>query len=322
MKASKWMVVSALSLALLACDRGDRGNSGSGSVTVTESEADQANAAHTQEILQWRNERLERLQKPDGWLSLVGLHWIEPGSTRVGSGPANGTRLSVGPQTLGMLTLKNGKAQFRIDARSETMVDGNPAPNTVSMVPDSQGEPTKISFNNGDASIVLIERSGRFALRVRNSMAQTRMQFPGLEYFDIDPAFKVKAQFAAHPAGQKIDIVNILGLTEQMDNPGTLTFELGGQSFTAEAIDEGDGQYFIVFADRTSGKESYAAARFVYAAPAGAEGFTEIDFNKAYNPPCAFTTYSTCPLPPAGNRFNVEIRAGEKKPLKDLKLES
>jgi uncharacterized protein len=317
---NKFLLVALMgSLALTACDRG--GSNAGGTVTVSESEADAQLAGYTQSIMDWRHERLTRLQKPDGWLSLVGLHWIEPGSTRVGSGPANGTKLAVGPDTLGMLTLKNGKATFRIDARKETMVDDQPAPAVVSMVADSQGEPTKISFNNGDASIVLIERGGRFALRVRNAMAETRLKFPGLDYYDINSKFKVKAKFAPHPAGQKIDIVNILGLTEQMDNPGTLTFELDGQSFTVEAIDEGDGQYFIVFADRTSGKESYAAARFVYAAPAGADGMTDIDFNKAYNPPCAFTTFSTCPLPPAGNRLNVEIRAGEKKPLKDIKIE-
>lgn len=307
-----------LGLALSACS-GDEG----GKVTISEAEADAAHAAWEQAIRTHRDERLVRLQKPDGWLSLVGLHWLETGSTRIGSGEANGTRIAVGPDTLGMLTVgKDGSLKLRVDARDVVTIDGQPAPEVVELVPDSRGTPTQVAFNNGDASFVVIERSGRYALRVRNAMAETRLKFPGLEYYDLDAAFRVPAKFTAHPAGQKLEIVNILGLTEAMDNPGTLTFDLGGQSFTVEAIDEGDGQYFIVFADRTSGKESYAAARFLYAAPAGADGMTEIDFNKAYNPPCAFTTYSTCPLPPAANRLNVEIRAGEKKPLTTIKLGS
>src|SRR5690606_16508539 len=122
--------------------------------------------------------------------------------------------------------------------------------------------------------------------------------FPGIDYFDIDPGFRFEAQFEAHPPGQTIEIANVLGTLDPMANPGRVVFEKDGQEFSLEAVDEGDGQLFLIFADRTSGHETYAAARFLYAQPADANGRTVVDFNRAYNPPCAFSAFSTCPLPP------------------------
>ena len=105
-------------------------------------------------------------------------------------------------------------------------------------------------------------------------------------------------------------------MVEPMDNPGTLTFEKDGKSFTVETVDEGDHRLFLVFADRTSGHQSYAASRFVYAEYPGKDGYTTLDFNEAYNPPCAFTPYSTCPMPPLKNRMDLAVTAGEMKPIK------
>ena len=154
------------------------------------------------------------------------------------------------------------------------------------------------------------------ALRVRDAEAETRVKFTGIDYFPVDTAFRYTATFTPHDAGRTIDIVNILGMVEPMMNPGTVTFSAGEQTFTLEAIDEGDHRLFLVFADRTSGKESYAAARFLYAEYPGADGKTVVDFNKAYNPPCAFTAFSTCPMPPPENRMDMAVIAGEKKPRK------
>ncbi|HEX5757331.1 MAG TPA: DUF1684 domain-containing protein, partial [Arenimonas sp.] len=196
---------------------------------------------------------------------------------------------------------------------------GQPASGKVRLVPDSEGTPTVVGFNRGDASFILIQRAGRYALRVRDAMARTRTQFPGIDYFDIDPGFRFEARFEAHPPGQTIDIANVLGTLDPMANPGRVVFEKDGQEFSLEAVDEGDGQLFLIFADRTSGHETYAAARFLYAQPADANGRTVVDFNRAYNPPCAFSAFSTCPLPPPENRLDLAVRAGEKKP-KDVQL--
>jgi uncharacterized protein (DUF1684 family) len=282
--------------------------------------ADQARLAYEAEIKQWRDERVARLTRPDGWLSLVGMHWLTPGSTFVGTADDNGTRLEVGPAQIGMLTLADdGSATLRLQpgVETEVTIDGQ-IPQKGALVPlvaDTAGTPTVVGFNKGDASFILIERAGRFALRVRNANARTRTGFPGLDYFDINPEMRFVAKFTPHEAGKTVEIVNVLGMVEPMPNPGTLTFTTpDGREITMEAVDEGDGQLFFTFADRTSGHDTYAASRMVYAAAAGPDGTTVLDFNKAYNPPCAFTPYSTCPMPLPENRIDLAVTAGEKKP--------
>jgi len=279
-----------------------------------------AKLAYDGEILAWRDQRLAALKRPEGWLSLVGLHWLTPGSTYVGSARDNGTRLAVGPAQLGMLTLaRDGSVTLKLHpgVEAEVLIDGV-APEPEALVPlqsDANGPATVVSFNKGDASFVLIKRADRHGLRVRNAFAPTRTRFPGLAYFDINPDMRIVARFEPHPPGKTVEIINVLGMVEPMPNPGTLSFEKGGKSFRMEAVDEGDGRLFFTFADRTSGHETYAASRMVYADPAGPDGTTVLDFNKAYNPPCAFTPYSTCPMPLPENRLDLRVEAGELKPL-------
>jgi uncharacterized protein (DUF1684 family) len=270
------------------------------------------------EIQTWRTERINKLTSKDGFLSLVGMHWLpKVGVVRVGSGQANGTRLSVGPSKLGLVSVLEGNiAWFQPEAGVSVTVDGVPTKAKTKLVADVQGVPTVVAFNGGEASFIVIERGGKLALRVRDAQAPTRVKFTGIDYFDIDKNFRFEARFTPHEASRTIDIVNILGIVEPMMNPGTVTFKQGEKTFTLEAIDEGDHRLFFAFADRTSGHETYSAARFLYAEYPDAEGNTIVDFNKAYNPPCAFTAFSTCPLPPLGNRMDMKITAGEKKPRK------
>ena len=272
------------------------------------------------QILEWRAERVKDLTKPVGWLSLVGMHWLDVGSTRVGSATDNGTRLAVGPPHLGVLKLtRDGTLSFTPEPGAGVAIDGQPAAGTVRLTAD--GDPaapqTVVSFNKGDASFVVINRGDRFALRVRDALAPSRSSFAGIRYFDIDPSFRFKARFTAHKAGSTIEIINVLGMVEPMANPGTVTFEKDGKAYTLEAVDEGDHRLFLMYADRTSGHDSYPASRYLYAEYPDAQGNTIVDFNKGYNPPCAFTDFATCPLPPLGNRLDLAITAGEKKPLKD-----
>jgi uncharacterized protein len=278
-----------------------------------------ARHAYEKEIKDYRNDRLERLKAPNGWLSLVGLHWIDFGTTRVGSGDDNGTKLSVGPKRIGMLTLtKAGKVTLQLERGIDVSVDGQPAKGGVKLITDADGEPTVVSFNKGDANFTVIKRADRYALRVKNVLASSRMQFQDqdIPYFDLNKDLRIEAEFVPHEAGKTIQIMNVLGMVEPMANPGQLVFTRDGKEFRIEAVDEGDGQLFIIFTDRTSGHETYPAARFVYAKNPGGPGKTIIDFNKAYNPPCAFTAFSTCPTPPPANRLDTRIEAGEKKPLK------
>jgi len=310
----KFLITSvlAVTVGLAACGKGEDKNAANQAL-------DAARIAYNKEIMDERAARLARLQRPDGWLSLVGMHWLERGTTRVGSAKDNGTQLRVGPPHIGIVTLdKNDTITFAPESGADITVDGQPAKGTVKLVSDADAGdkgPTLVGFNKGDASFIVIKRGDRYALRVKDALASTRTGFEPIPYFDIDPAFRIKARFKAHPPGQKIQVLNIIGIYEPMDNPGTVTFEKDGKSFTMEAIDEGDHRLFFTFADRTSGHESYAAARFLYASYPGPDGTTIVDFNKTYDPPCAFTPYATCPLPPASNRLDIAIRAGEKKPL-------
>lgn len=308
------LLLAAGLAALASCSGADVGNA------TEDAAADAGRRSYEKEIGDWRAGRLARLQLPTGWLSLVGMHWIEVGTTRVGSAADNGTRLGVGPGHIGVLALgKEGKVTLQPEPDAGITINGEPAGGAVELVADADAGdagPTVVGFNKGDASFIVIKRGGRFALRVRDALAPTRTGFAGIPTFDIDPSFRFKAKFTAHPPGKKIDIVNILGMAEPMENPGTVTFEKDGKSYTLEAVDEGDHRLFLVYADRTSGHESYAAARFLYADYPGADGTTIVDFNKGYNPPCAFTAFSTCPMPPAQNRLDLAITAGEKKPRK------
>jgi uncharacterized protein len=262
----------------------------------------------------WRTERLERLQRPDGWLSLVGLHWIEAGRHTVGSGSDNAVVLATGPARLGEVELADGRLRFFAAEDSAATVDGRPVAGPVLLSADAEGRVPRLVFADGDASLQAIERSGRFALRVRDANAPTRVGFVGIEHYPVDPAWYFEARFDAHPPGQTIDIANVLGSIDPMDNPGALVFERDGVEHRLEAVDEGGEQLFIIFADRTNRSETYGAGRFVYV-DRPLEGRTAIDFNRAYNPPCAFTAHSTCPLPPPENRLDLAVTAGERRYL-------
>lgn len=309
------ILAAALLIGLAAC----AGGNGDGADDAEARAADAARRAYEKTILDWREQRLRSLQRPDGWLSLVGLHWVKPGTTFVGSARDNGTRLALGPAYIG--TLHVGKdhtvsLEIHPSAEGEVTIDGEPAKGRVLLRTDRQADkPTVVGFNRGDASFIVIERGDRVALRVRDAMARTRTQFPGIDYFDIDPGFRFQARLEPAPAGATMEIIDVNGIIEQMPHIGRVHFEKDGQAYSLDAVDQGDGRLFFTFADRTSGHESYPAARFLYADPPGPDGIVDLDFNRAYNPPCAFTEFSTCPLPPPGNRLDLRVTAGEKKPL-------
>src|SRR5688500_3716073 len=155
---------------------------------------------HTAEVEQWRTQRLERLQAPQGWLSLVGLHWVEPGTHRVGKADDNDIVLATGPAQLGTLTLAEGKLQFTAAPESGVSVDGVAPSGTIELVPDSGEKPTMLTFDEGQATLQAIERVGRFGLRVRDARAKTRSGFVGIEQFPIDSGWRVEARFEPHPA--------------------------------------------------------------------------------------------------------------------------
>ena len=267
-------------------------------------------AAFQQAQAQWRAQRLADLTKPDGWTSLIGLHWLDPGTHRVGSDADNGIRLSMGPAHLGVFTVRGGQVSFVADAPVE--LDGKPARGGGLRSDKSPAGATLIGFDGGKGMASVIERGGRLALRVKHADADSRVRFSGLDYWPGGPGWQVQARFVAHPAGKTLPIVNIIGVTEDVPNPGVLEFEGGGKPYRLEALTDGGDGLFVVFADRTSGHGSYGAGRYLDAAAPDAQGRVLLDFNRAYNPPCAFTPFATCPLPPPENRLDLRVEAGER----------
>jgi hypothetical protein len=267
--------------------------------------------AHRADVEAWRAWRVGRLQQPDGWLSLVGLHWIEPGTHTVGSGKGNGIVLNVGPERLGTLTHRDGTIRFALADGVDAAIEGVEARES-DLADDKSGKPTFVRF--GSANFHVIERGGRHALRVKDAEAETRRNFAGIDYFGIDPSWRIEARYERHAPGKTIPIADVIGTLEDTPNLGAAVFERDGRTFRLEAIDGGPGQVWFILADRTSGKTTYGAGRFLYAdLPAEGSDTIVVDFNKAYNPPCVFTPHATCPLAPPENRLDLAVTAGEKR---------
>ena len=272
-----------------------------------------ARAAFTASQQAWRQERRDELLKPDGWTSLVGLHWIEPGSHYVGSDADNGIRLQVGPEHLGLIDRKGDRLRFVPERGTAVTLDGAPLRGgaTLRSDADAQGA-SKLGFDDGKGVATVIKRGDRYALRVKHADAPTRTHFAGLEYWPGGPEWRIQGRFIAHPPGKTIEVANIIGTMDATPNPGVVEFVRGDKAYRLEALDDGGGELFLIYADRTSGHGSYGAGRYLYAAKPDAQGRVVLDFNRGYNPPCAFTPFATCPLPPAGNRLDLAIEAGEK----------
>ncbi len=172
--------------------------------------------------------------------------------------------------------------------------------------------PSVVGFDQGKGQATVIERGGRHALRVKHADAPTRTGFAGLQYWPADASWKIEGTFVPNPAGTTIEINSIIGTVDQVANPGRIEFQRDGRTYSIQAQDEGGDDLFLVFADRTNGHGSYGAGRFLYTPKPDANGKVMVDFNQSYNPPCAFTDFATCPLPPPENRLDLAITAGEK----------
>jgi len=265
------------------------------------------------EITDWRAARLERLKSPYGWPSLIGLEWLKEGMNKVGSASDNAIVIAKAPAHLGTITLQSGKATIALDAKVDATIDGEKR-TSAALIDDSQPKPTQIGF--GTVKFYLIQRGDKWGLRIKDSEAATRQKMvaQGVENFEADPSWRFEAKWEAYNPPHEVEGINVIGQAEKYQVMGKATFTRDGKTYSVEPMLEnpGDTELFLVFADRTSGKETYGAARFLYA-PMPKDSRIVLDFNKAYNPPCAFTPYATCPLPTPENRLNLRVTAGEKK---------
>lgn len=266
---------------------------------------------YVEEIESFRAEREQRLRAEDGWLSLAGLFWLEQGANPFGSDPAGSIPLppDAAPPRAGSFVLEGEAVRLVPEPGVEILHDGQRAGERI-LRDDGSGAPDVLHL--GRLRMHVLVRGGRRAVRVKDPQSAARREFRGLEFFAIDPAYRVEGRLRPYAAPEPREIATIVGTTETMLAPGVVEFELDGVALSLEPfVDEaGQRDLFIIFRDRTSGAETYGAGRFLSAVLEGER--VVLDFNKAYNPPCAFTPFATCPLPPARNRLDLEIRAGEK----------
>jgi len=261
-------------------------------------------AAHQAEVEAWRDGRYTMLRRDLGWLTLSGLGWLKPGVNRVGSSPDVDVVLPDGPPLAGTITVGE-----TVTADGTFLHHGEPA-RRVPMVPDQEGEPTLLEV--GALRLCVIERGGRLAVRTWDLDAPARHAFDGIDHWPVDAAWRVLGRFEPTP-GRMLTVPDILGVEEPQASPGDVVLEGIGAGHRLQALSGGDsGELWLVFGDATNGVETYRGGRFLYTSAPNAGGQLVVDFNRAYNPPCVFSPYATCPLPWPANRLPFRVEAGER----------
>jgi len=269
--------------------------------------------AFEQDHAAWRKWRVERLTAETGWTTLVGLHWLKPGDNLLGGAPEARLRLPAdkAPARVAVLRWADGAVTLLPEPGVPLTADGAPVRGPLRLASDRDEAATLLEL--GSLNFYLIGRGDRLGLRVRDREARLRREFPGLDYFPVDPRFRVTARFTPNPPGTTVPVANVLGMTEPMPSPGRVELELDGATHSLVALDDtGDGRLFLIVGDQTNGYETYGAGRYLYA-DKPENGVTVVDLNRLYNPPCAFTPYSTCQLPPKENKLPRRLEVGEKK---------
>jgi uncharacterized protein (DUF1684 family) len=261
----------------------------------------------------WRLEREAQLKADEGWLTVTGLFWLKEGANTFGTDAGNEIVLPPGsaPARAGVFLLGNGKVTLRAAENAGVRLRGKPI-RTLKVQTDAAGPPDVLRI--GDLALTVIKRGERLGIRLKDKHSRNRKEFAGLKWYPVQESFRIAATFIPYDRPKEIEIVNILGDVEKSKSPGVLSFKLQGRDYRLEPILD-EGKLFIIFKDLTSGKTTYPAGRFLYAdapKPGKKESVVTLDFNRAINPPCAFTDFATCPLPPSQNRLNIAIEAGEK----------
>jgi uncharacterized protein len=256
----------------------------------------------------WREKREAGLKNDGGWLTVAGLFWLKEGSNNLGTDRSNDIVLPSGsaPAKVGTLEFHNGKTTLRVAEGVTVLSKGQPV-TTLEMQPDVSENPDII--NVGDLTMFVIKRGQRYGIRLKDKNSKQRREFTGLHWYPVKESYLITAKFVPYDKPKEIPITSIIGDVDNMPSPGYVTFKLADQEYRLEPVLE-DEKLFFIFKDLTSGKSTYPAGRFLYA-DMPKDGTVTLDFNKAYNPPCAFTAFATCPLPPPQNRLKVAIEAGE-----------
>jgi uncharacterized protein (DUF1684 family) len=282
--------------------------------------AQTSDQAWRDDLLKWRTAHAAELQKPENWLSLIGLEWLKEGDNRLGSDKANDIQVKAKiPAQMATFRLDKGTVTLIAPPGGfprELLVDGKSAREQV-LRADDQPPRSKVSL--GSVSLIVLHRGDRYALRIWDSTAPTRTHFKGLQWYEPDPQYRIQARWIPYVPPKMVNVPTVLGTTLQQPSPGAAEFTLNGKTIRLEPVLEAPDskQLFFIVRDTTSQTTTYGSGRFLYTGfPSNGfdkAGELPLDFNRMENPPCAYTAYATCPLPPRQNRMPVAIPAGEKR---------
>jgi len=279
-----------------------------GCLLLQKSTVAQTSPKYREEMMNWNKKRIDFLRSPAGWLNLEGLFWLHPGKNYFGSGSSNDLiyKHPLMPAVAGYFEWENGEVKW-ISQPGVSITLQDSVVNSLKVFEEGKPVPLlalqTLHWN-------VIKREDKMGIRLRDIASKTVLNFRGIERYPTNISWRVTAKLEAPPQAN-IFITNVLGQTNAQQTPGKLVFKINGKTYRLDALLEED-QLFIIFADATNGKGTYPSGRFLYAALPDEKGNTVLDFNKAYNPPCAFSPFATCPLPPPQNRLPFAIPAGEK----------
>jgi uncharacterized protein (DUF1684 family) len=267
------------------------------------------NPSYQQTISNWQQERFLQLKQPDSWLSVTGLFWLTNGMNGIGSEIDNKIGLPRGnPEYLGSYHLKKGLITANFPPGSGVYHQDKPVIR-MPIETDHQQSPTVLKYKTLTWSV--IQREGRFGVRVKDLSMPAKKSLDSLKYFTINSRWAIKGKFVAYKTERKLQVPTVMDWFWQATSPGKVLFSYNNQQHQLDIIDSGD-KYFIIFGDSTNGKQTYGAGRFLYVEKPTTGNDIILDFNKAHNPPCVFTPYATCPLPPPQNNLKLNVLAGEK----------
>lgn len=266
---------------------------------------------YLEEIKQWDQRRAERLKADDGWLNLVGRTWLKPGENKFGSAKDNDVVIESEkvPDYMGVFDFQDSTVTMKVHDGVEVLFNANPVKEMV-MIGDAKKDMTV--FQYGSIKWNLIVRDTLYGIRFRDLESELVKKFSGIERFPVNDEWRINTTFEAYNPPKTIYVPNVLGQIDEEPSPGAVVFTRDNQTYRIDVIDAGD-RLWLIFADGTSGEETYGGGRFLYTdSKADSTGKVIVDFNKAYNPPCVLTKYATCPLPPKQNYIKLRITAGEK----------
>jgi uncharacterized protein (DUF1684 family) len=271
--------------------------------------------AYKAEIEKWKEHRLSGLTRDDGWLTLCGFFWLKQGENRFGGGSSCQIVFPQGkaPKFAGSLWLENGSVRVQVKKGIDVTVGGARI-TSMALRSDEDGLADPTVMNIGTLSFYLIKRGGQLAVRVKDKENPARLNFKGLHYFPLDPKWRFEATYEPYSPPKMLQIATMINTVESDSCPGAVAFEVGGKVYRLDVIIERgtENNLFIMFEDSTNGKETYALGRQLYSDMPDSNGKVILDFNKAYNWPCVFTDYATCPIPPKQNHLPFRVEAGEK----------